>query len=412
MACADSGWCGRFVTGHSCKIINLGKARTPRLPIRAFHESERCWMKRRMILLIFLLCIQSVLPIAFSENQFYSISEIRNQTPERWIQTYQAKGRTVEVDVPIYVPSASVFPIIRITAAEPVHKALLSDYRRIMRNGNGTFDGSSYPTDQVIQQNWRCKTQIDYPGNAVAVETPENCALDYPRALSFANGEISRLFHLETDACWHWKTTVSSCFYRYSKSKDGIIWHERKTESGQYKFFYRPLFHDIPYQATLDCFEDWSLKNEKLIRDSRITFSLSSLETYKVTAFLYREKDVVFDDVPLLGFDAAKIAFEKMINAGQLRSVDSVELCYVPYLDSKDEKILWLLPAWYVRGGYCADPTREFQPEQDEVTGEILDDGIERHDIVFQAQLGTLLDYKNHKSNRRIVPQIITWHNR
>ena len=41
--------------------------------------------------------------------------------------------------------------------------------------------------------------------------------------------------------------------------------------------------------------------------------------------------------------------------------------------------------------------------------GEIVDDGIERAEVVFEAQKGELMDYNDRSAKRRVVPKIVTW---
>lgn len=67
----------------------------------------------------------------------------------------------------------------------------------------------------------------------------------------------------------------------------------------------------------------------------------SNLDNAKVRAILYTEKEVIYDDVPLLPFSAAKKAIEQEIYAGRLRTIDEVKLCYVSYLDPNDAKTIW-----------------------------------------------------------------------
>ena len=58
------------------------------------------------------LCLMMIVPTLASADMV-SISELRQQVEVmgRWTQTYEAHGRTIEVDVPIIVPEViSVLP--------------------------------------------------------------------------------------------------------------------------------------------------------------------------------------------------------------------------------------------------------------------------------------------------------------
>ena len=52
--------------------------------------------------------------LALASGDMVSISELRQQVEAmgRWTKTYEAHGRTIEVDVPIRVPSAEKVPIL------------------------------------------------------------------------------------------------------------------------------------------------------------------------------------------------------------------------------------------------------------------------------------------------------------
>ena len=51
---------------------------------------------------------------------------------------------------------------------------------------------------------------------------------------------------------------------------------------------------------------------------------------------------------------------------------------------------------------------KEFEPKYG-AGGEIVDDGIERAEVVFEAQKGELMDYNDRSVKRRVVPKIVTW---
>ena len=85
-----------------------------------------------------------------------------------------------------------------------------------------------------------------------------------------------------------------------------------------------------------------------------------------------------------------------------------MKLCYIPYLDSDDEQVLWLLPAWYVRGLYTRDATMELKIEMD-ADGQTTFENMSRLEVVFQAQQGTLLNYADSNNDRRVVPEVLRW---
>ena len=54
------------------------------------------------------LCTLMLIPmLALANSDMVSVSELRQQVEamERWTQTYETHGRTIEVDIPIYIPN-------------------------------------------------------------------------------------------------------------------------------------------------------------------------------------------------------------------------------------------------------------------------------------------------------------------
>ena len=65
--------------------------------------------------ILFALCVLLLVPtLALASGDMVSVSELRYQVEAmgRWTKTYEAYGRTIEVDVPIRVPSAEKVPIL------------------------------------------------------------------------------------------------------------------------------------------------------------------------------------------------------------------------------------------------------------------------------------------------------------
>ena len=62
----------------------------------------------------FLFCVLMIVPtLTLANSDMVSVSELRQQAEAmgRWTKTYEAYGRTIEVDVPIIVPEVEEFPV-------------------------------------------------------------------------------------------------------------------------------------------------------------------------------------------------------------------------------------------------------------------------------------------------------------
>lgn len=347
---------------------------------------------------------------AAAGQPYRSIEEIKTSAPDRWTASYQTPWREVSIDVKIRVPDVSRFPVICVTPARPVEEGKLADYKYVNRNRNGMLEANFHGEDSV-PRDWKRKSSMVFEDGAVPDMLPENSSLSYEAATGFLYDEFQRLFGLGREDFSIRQTIVDSAFYRCSGSGKDIVWKERATDTGRYMFTFRQQFRGIPYQPALDCYDPqhWKLGSEKNIRDGRASARITDTAHFRIVSLLMEEAGLVHEDIPLLPFEKAKEAFEREIMAGRLRSVDSLELCYIPYADPKDGKTFWLLPAWYLKGGYTRDAEREFKPYSDQYSGEVIDDGVERAEVVFEAQRGKLLDYTAKNKNRRALPGIITW---
>ena len=47
--------------------------------------------------------------------------KFRENTPERWTESYETKWRTIQIDAQIDVPDVEKLPVIRVTGASPVN---------------------------------------------------------------------------------------------------------------------------------------------------------------------------------------------------------------------------------------------------------------------------------------------------
>ena len=82
------------------------------------------------------LCLSSV--SALAQPQYQTITDLREQTPARWAQTYNTQWRDVEIDAPIDLPSVNAVPVLQIgyDTREPVLTAAESGWDSIeTRNG-------------------------------------------------------------------------------------------------------------------------------------------------------------------------------------------------------------------------------------------------------------------------------------
>lgn len=360
------------------------------------------WMSVVLVLL---------LDSASAASNFASISEIKLSTPARWTQTYETAWRTVDIDTSVEVPDVSQFPIIRITPRDPIDAQMLADYAQIPTNEQGTLIalrngyGVGVGTDEQFKE-------IEYFfDGAIPNLLPEDNPLTYQDALDIANTELARLYGSATSDLSVSESVVFSRYYHFKVKNKEKVWLDPDPNypKGKYWLIFSQKFHNIGFQESIQCYNTLRLGRESTLCAAQVLMDITDDSDFSINSHLYQEVDVEYDDIPILPYETAKAAIEEEIMAGHLRSIDTMALCYAPYFDPNNSDVFWLLPVWYVKGAYTRNAKRDFTAFVDDATGMVADSGVEYMEVVFQAQLGTLMDYNDTSRTRRNVPKIVTW---
>lgn len=363
-------------------------------------------------MILVLLCM-GFASSALGEADYKSIVDIQTETPERWSETYETKWRTIKVDVPIEVPNVKSFPVLQVQPSDKIDTALTANYEHVNINDRGFFSAAKDKAHAEIADypvTLRQKILGVFQNGEIPNVQPENNSLRYQVALEISLKELNRLFGLSADELRLVETKVYSGFYRSEyKNEHERLWYEYVTGCGEYNFRFQQLFCGIPMKPATECYSKLYPKSEEIFGYEPVfSIDVAGEDSLYLWGSHYQLTSVIHEDIPIVSFFDAKAAIEQEIIAGHLRSIDTIKLCYIPYLDPSDKTIVWLLPAWYVRGGYTRNAKREFEPLYSD-NGELIHDGMDRMEVIFQANLGELIDYNATGQKRRHVPEITTW---
>ena len=351
-------------------------------------------MKRLLCMLLALLTLTS----AASAGERCAITAIREQTPARWTQTYQTPWRTVVIDAAIEVPQVDAFPILRVRKMPAVDASLLPAGAILRHNAPGRLQFYTGRAEYTLSSNALFRSIEHYPGPELPDVRAEDCSFTPQDALDLAHERIDRLYGLSSAHFRLAETVVYSRIWAFRGKRSTPTFTRAITGEGSYTVRLDQLLEGIPYFSCSDVYDDgWK---GKWLTDARVSVAHRGADGYMVLASLWQVEEVAHADVPLLPFAEAKAAFEQEIAAGRLRTVDTIAFGYAPYTDPNDPDAFWLLPVWYVKGGYTPDPTQEFKPWLNE-DGTVADDGIERREVVFEALRGRLMDRQEEGRQRR-----------
>ena len=81
---------------------------------------------KRVLMIVTVLMATWLLQSVQAEGQRYSIAELNQIGQPEWKETYQANGRTVEVDCTVDIPDVSSFPVLTVQVMPPVEEPLYS----------------------------------------------------------------------------------------------------------------------------------------------------------------------------------------------------------------------------------------------------------------------------------------------
>lgn len=370
--------------------------------------------------------------------KYRDIQALIKEAPARWRGSYSdVLGRQVEVDVPVKIPDVRELPALRLRwidlssrvlgADTAVHDALSRRFGAELTVGEG-FLGSLHID---VKSGDKASPYFYGPRNryaAVAVypDAPAQ-GNDLPRERPFElMREILRELKLPADQFRLDAQAGTSGFYYGRKLRGGetmpdipfpFIDQSQPAEefaAGFYRLSAMQVLRGLPvfpleylggYSGPPYDVETYA--RMKMLDEKNFSLDLRALE----------EAGVREADLPLMNMEAVIRSAERLITAGLLRRVDSLELGYMLYyaehLGSSEQSVadeLIALPVWRLRGIKLSSVEQELtQGILSDADAFPTDDG--RNDVFelrFSAQTGEYIDPGlGHQSLAN--PLILTW---
>ncbi len=396
-------------------------------------------MKRIYSLLLAILLGTLCVSAAAAETTAVSIKELPGVTSPRWKQTYEAYGRTIDVDVDITIPEAEIAPALKVRWASGLKDAQRSELAAEYENADKE-DKKHYYTFRdkrsltlYLEHKWPVrggtkknkedweKVSCDYndlprfdPDQAYA----ENNPMTVREAAEVVRANLKEVFpdaEISLDTVWLSGGT------RWKRNKKTI------DEKGYYHLNMRQCFHGIPLMASIsEAYTDpldqrWGegLDDEDVpyiyilvrrdVDQGLVRSSVYSEDSWNIVAMLYEETEQLCRDMPLLPFDAVKSQVEDLINSGYVRWINSVTLGYAQFkTENKDDYVL--VPSWVVWCEYIPDGPQA-EKEYGVNDSELMFDGNSGYyrPLIINAQTGKLYDPQSTEPGRIICPDLSAW---
>ena len=379
--------------------------------------------------------------LALASGDMVSISELRQQVEAmgRWTKTYEAYGRTIEVDIPIYIPNEKELAVYDCSAYTDYIKnpnnedktnvyAYNENLKELVKEesddksenaiievyGNGTELRIMFNSpEELLEHNTRDYIKIKesgyYPDKVNAdMIYAENSDLSLMEAEKYLE-EIVRFFI---------RDGYDGIDIDYIK----IAGRGRKTRSytdeelgecadyypkGTYFFNYYQKLHHIPIMMTIiatlnnkqengvygDLFGFWGTTGGICQIMDRNSFWLT-IKWMKI------EKEHE-ETVRLLPIEQIINTVEKEIKAGHVRNVYALKLGYIIYLNDRSPETYTLYPMWVLDCDYVENKNKEIKvnPYSDDIR-----DCFSFERICINPETAEMMDFLNPKTSMLYAP--------
>lgn len=377
--------------------------------------------------------------LALANNDMVSISELRQQVEamERWTQTYEAHGRTIEVDIPIYIPNEKKLAVYDCSAYTEYIKNPNSDdknnvysYNENLRELTKENDGTSEADIEVYGKGTELRIMLNNPEDLLGKNKNDNIKIkkygfyqyQVDDKVTYAeNNEMSleeAEKYLEEIVEYFIKDEYNGIDIDYIK----IAGRGRKTKSytdeelgeyvdyypkGSYFFNYYQVLHKIPIMMTIiatlnnkqenkiygDLFEYWGTTGGICQIMDRNSFWLT-IKWMKI------EKEHE-ETVKLLPIEQIINTVEKEIKAGHIRNVYALKLGYIIYLNDRSPETYTLYPMWVLDCDYVENKNKEIKvnPYSDDIR-----DCFSFERICINPETAEMMDFLNPKTKMLYAP--------
>ena len=377
--------------------------------------------------------------LALANNDMVSVSELRQQVEAmgRWTQTYEAHGRTIEVDIPIYIPNEKELAVYDCSAYTEYIKNPNSDdknnvysYNENLRELTKENDGTSEADIEVYGKGTELRIMLNNPEDLLGKNKNDNIKIkeygfyqyQVDDKVTYAeNNEMSleeAEKYLEEIVEYFIKDEYNGIDIDYIK----IAGRGRKTKSytdeelgeyvdyypkGSYFFNYYQTLHKIPIMMTIiatlnnkqenkiygDLFEYWGTTGGICQIMDRNSFWLT-IKWMKI------EKEHE-ETVKLLPIEQIINTVEKEIKAGHIRNVYALKLGYIIYLNDRSPETYTLYPMWVLDCDYVENKNKEIKvnPYSDDIR-----DCFSFERICINPETAEMMDFLNPKTSMLYAP--------
>ena len=407
--------------------------------------------------ILFTLCILLLVPtMATASTDMVSISELRQQveTMGRWTQTYEAYGRTIEVDIPIIVPEVDGVPIMTVEPYYAVYEQRLTRDGTVLEKIGEDGGCSVYVESNLLSEdgitgkvealdlddfksvrfyanyfsprdaqnvNTKYTSEFFYP---YQVEASDTYAEDNLMSLEDVEDSLEKVigyFYPEEPAVLLERIELCSRLHKVNGIDDYELGdYVEDYPSGTYNLSIRemmdgiPIYTDIGSRLSLDLASDkgekgvndfWR-KNVKIMRVRKNTFEFMNKSRFELNVVWLKRVSKIEKDVPLQNVNVIIKNLENKIKQGKIRRIYALKLGYCVYFSDEGENIYTIYPVWVCECDYSESAKEELKKSEQ------IQDNREQYyykQLVMNAQTGEIEPNLIKKQESAYCPQIVAW---
>ena len=347
-------------------------------------------MKKRFTILLVLLL--TLVCVAASAQEYYTLPEIREQAATGWHETYTDKyGRETTVDIDVEVFGEDVAPILKV--GFPLFER------------HDIHENAPYESDSSIERVGGKRTYVERM-------IGERIDLDRAYGMDYGNDLIVQdVYDYLNILLAPLELSVENFAFKQPEGFDVISNVKKTTGEVLSPAFYLinlcPKLREMPIYTHAS----FSVKAQgRPIYTPTLSFQMRNTEEYGLTVKTIVEQEEVVGDIPLCSLETVIENLEKKVKDGYIQGVSALRFGYALYNDPKnpkgtrsayDAKCYYAVPSWVITCVYSPDP-KETLWDEEKLAKRIEEENyhisyVQRY-MVINAQTGEMLDYFGKKS--------------
>lgn len=328
-------------------------------------------------------------------EEYYSIVELRKQTPEWLTCSYKTRTGQVDVDAPVLVPQKDQLPALN------VQYITWGDTPRFPDNVENSSDGLQHIGFERGYQAWLPTTDIwagYFRSNPIwHEENADNNPYTQDEARRLFTNLMSEVLGLTEGRDYTLGDVIPhSRYYLYNIKTEETL--DPLTQEGEYS---------IPVMSVSQVLHGSMLNNNmEVISFQRHENYAPHIPAPYAGAYIVNqdcysfccsdfvtETECLAEDIPLLGWDDILATIKECVTTGRISSIDKIELCELALLNTPDlsEDTFRAMPCWKIVGAMYGP------------------DGNKTQVSYINAQTGEYIDPFSSAKTRGCANELITW---